>query len=1278
MYEVLAHHHPDQVKLRLHLGLAAYQAGNSAVAVEHFKLALSVSPDDPEIHNNLGFAYQDLGDFDTAITCYRHALQLKADYPLALNNLGSALAHQGEFEAAISLYLRVLVLQPDHAQACFNLAAALHETNRIEEALTYYQRAAALQPDDLDTRFNMGVVLEDLGRLDAAIACYQQVLELDPDYPEGHCNLGNVLKDVGQLEAAIASYQRALELRPEYPQALNNLGAALIDVGQADRAIEHYQQALTHQQDYMQARDNLVFALNYSVTEKPATYLAQALAFGALALAKASPYERWNARPIPEKRLRLGFVSGDLRTHPVCFFLESVLTALDQRVVELHAYSTGKSADDLTRRIKPHFASWVDAHVLSDAALAARIHADAIDILIDLSGHTTLNRLSMFAWKPAPVQVTWLGYFASTGVPGMDYILGDPQVTPEEEKSHFSETVWRLPEVYYCYTPPDLAIEPSPLPALENGYVTFGCCNALAKLNDSVVALWSHVLARIPNSRLLLKTRLLDQPVFAQRLRERFAMHGIAADRLLLEGQSPRAQYFTALSKVDVLLDPFPYPGGTTSLDGLWMGVPVLTLRGERFIGHQGETILVNAGLSDWIAADPDEYVAKAVACSQDLKALASLRGQLRAQLLASPLCDAPRFARHFESALKGMWQKWCLEAGASCNDSRSVFQRLCEQGSDFCEAGHPELGLPLFEKAYALDPDHALITSYLGHALLLLDRHQEAEHFYRKVLARSPDSAEANFDLGNALKGLRRFEDAAASYRQALKLRADYPVAWCNLGVALREMGLSGEAASCFRRAIEAKADYHEAWNNLGIALGDLGQLPAALECYQRCIEFTPHYLDAMHNTLFAHNLIADQSPQTMLEGARKFAALVADRAKPYQRWFCQPVLDKRLRVGLVSGDLRTHPVGYFLESTLATLDRDRLELFAYSNNVQEDSLTQRIKPCFVAWINARGLSDEALARRMHDDGIDILIDLAGHTAHNRLSVFAWKPAPVQVTWLGYFATTGVPGMDYILGDPQVTPEDEAFHFSESIWRLPEIYYCFTPPNLTIEPARLPALSNGYVTFGCFNKLSKLNDAVVALWARILLQLPDSKLFLKTKELGEEEPARALRERFAAQGIEEERLIFEGQSPRVEYLAAYNRVDLALDPFPFPGGTTSVEGLWMGVPVVTLKGDRFIGHQGETILANAGLGDWIAADSDNYVAKAVAYAGALNELSELRGRLRSQLLASPLCDAPRFARNFEDALRAMWMKWCENRRLESCTHANHSYSAGTAPEAMP
>jgi predicted O-linked N-acetylglucosamine transferase (SPINDLY family) len=326
---------------------------------------------------------------------------------------------------------------------------------------------------------------------------------------------------------------------------------------------------------------------------------------------------------------------------------------------------------------------------------------------------------------------------------------------------------------------------------------------------------------------------------------------------------------------------------------------------------------------------------------------------------------------------------------------------------------------------------------------------------------------------------------------------------------------------------------------------------------------------------------------------------------------------------------------------------------LIAYSTSTFSDALTERLKACCGEWNSTVGLSDKKLAERIFADQIDILIDLAGHTGYNRLPLFAWKPAPVQATWLGYLATTGVRAIDYIIGDPWVLPFAEQVYFTEKICHIPDSYVCFTPPEIDVPVSDLPAQNNGYITFGCFNNLSKVNDSVIALWSRILTAVPNSRLYLKTKQLSDPVVKVQVTAQFESHGIKPGRLILEGTKPnRTEHLASYGRVDIALDPFPYPGITTSVEALWMGVPMITLAAQGFLSRQGIGILTNAGLPDWISTDENDYVLKAIHHASDLTRLTALRARLRQQVMKSPLFDAPRFAQNFESTLRGMWTEW--------------------------
>ena len=567
--------------------------------------------------------------------------------------------------------------------------------------------------------------------------------------------------------------------------------------------------------------------------------------------------------------------------------------------------------------------------------------------------------------------------------------------------------------------------------------------------------------------------------------------------------------------------------------------------------------------------------------------------------------------------------------AGAGNSNARVPEQdavRLIDEGNAIEQDGRIEAAMQRYEAAVRLAPNLARAHLNRGNVLLETGDVDGALEAYATALAKDPDYAGAHYNMGNACVRASRREAALAAYRKAIALKPDFADAEAALGAVLEDLGQLGAAAASYRRALAIKPDYAEVHSNL----------------------------------LFLHNYLADQSPMAMLAEARRFGELAARRARPYRAWPNVPESARCLRVGLVSGDLRNHPVGYFAEGALAamaSLAHDRLELFAYPTHASTDAVTERIKACCRGWRPAAGLPDERLAHLIREDRVDILIDLSGHTLHNRLPMFAWKPAPVQVTWLGYFATTGVAEMDYLIADPWTLPQSEEGSFTERIWRLPETRLCFTPPDEHVEVTALPALRNGYITFGCFNHLTKVNDRVVTRWAELLAALPDSRLFLKSAPIAETSLRQDIVDRFAARGIGANRLILEGAAPRAAYLAAYQRVDIALDPFPYPGGATTVEALWMGVPVLTLAGKSFVSRQGVGLMMNAGLPEWVAIDGDDYVGRAVSLGSDLRRLASLRERLRGQVLSSPIFDAPRFAGHLEAALRGMWQAWCRQRQ---------------------
>jgi predicted O-linked N-acetylglucosamine transferase (SPINDLY family) len=601
---------------------------------------------------------------------------------------------------------------------------------------------------------------------------------------------------------------------------------------------------------------------------------------------------------------------------------------------------------------------------------------------------------------------------------------------------------------------------------------------------------------------------------------------------------------------------------------------------------------------------------------------------------------------------------------------------------------GEHEAAAAAGRRAVELDARSAVAWTNLGAALTALRRHEDAEAACRKAVALAPYSGEAWTNLGLALAATGRYEAAGPACRRAVELDPRSPGAWRNLAGVLLAIRQTAAAEAALRRAVELDPGFAAGWSHLAevlirqfrlreaeaccdraIALDSKAAAPHALiaqihaqrwdfgaadAAYQRALAREATNLGILSHRLYMLNTVPTHTPSEMLEAALQFGAAARRNVEPFTAWACPPERERRLRIGLVSGDFYRHPVGHFLTGPLRAMDRNAFELFAYSSNLREDEVTAELRQRFTAWRSVYGQSDADLARQIHDDRIDILVDPSGHTEHGHLGVFAWRPAPVQVTWLGYFATTGLREIDWKIGDPWVTPREEEGHFVERVWRLPGSCYCFAPIDGAPAVAALPCLANGHVTYGCFNNLIKLNDEVIALWSRVLTADPAARLLLKSKQLGSAEIVAALRARFARLGVPAERVLLEPAGSYAEYLEAYARVDLALDPFPYTGGTTTVEGLWMGVPALTLRGDRYIGHQGESLLHAAGLPDWIAADRDEYVRKALAFAADRDALAQLRAALRERVAASPLFDAQRFARHLETALRGMWAAWCD------------------------
>lgn len=1296
------------------------------------------------------------GKTSGAIELYEKVLAADPNHVPALTNLAIGLKSQGNLERSEAIFCRAVSLNAQDADLHYNYANLLRETGRQQEALNQYRQAIRISPALARAHHNLAFTQQEMGLHEEAELTYRQALALDPQNHNGWLNLGDAQEQQGKLVAAGATYRHVVETWPERHEALSNLGLIEQAAGRADAALELLQQALAIAPTDNRVASNIQVAQQYHpvLTDQAIRQTAESFGarFGAAAFLPALPLQ-------DGRRLRIGYVSADFCQHVAGLLARDVVSRHDLSRFEIFFYSNITVADHLTRGLR-RFGTWRDIAGKPDDVVHATIRNDGIDILVDLSGHTQGNRLPLFARRAAPVQISWLGYFATTGVRDMDYVIMDPVHAPEGSEALFTERVMRLPHNRFCYTPVEFAPDVSPPPFLRNGYITFGSFNNSAKINEYVVAAWARILNEVPGSRLILKWRSYADPDHTTRVRASFAAHGVAEDRIELRPQSSHDELLAAYADIDIALDPFPFSGGYTSLEALWMGVPLVTLPLSRPVSRQTLSFLANISLAGLAARDPDHYVELARRLAASTGLLQELRGLLRERMRASPLCDAAGFTRHLEHAYVQAWEETLersdkrqqaaheheaalrLFGAGRLSEAEQGLRRALALNDDEAVI-HANLGIVLkqlgatadgriacYRSALARDPTNALYLRYLasalsdarqyeealavaeravnldptqrdswfcvGTALAGLKRWREATPIYQRLATENPDWLDAQFAAGEACRktgdmkaALRRFiaardlmpadasvkdkttvrlaigaaqieliafVDAIETLRDALTYDPDSVPVLTDLGNALKAIHRMDEAEAAYKRAMELRPDLAGVHCNLGTIYQLRSQYGDAIECYRRALAIQPDLSEALSNLGTCMTYAPETGPRDILNAYQAYDRLVAQKLRNKQPFENDRSPDRRLRVGYVSADFRRHAVAYFALPLLESHDPANVEIFCYYSHRQFDGWTEKFKHRADHWRHCPHLTTEELAGLIRADGIDILVDLSGHTLGNRLKVFACKPAPVQVTWMGYVTTTGLSAMDWRVTHLDADPVGTEDDYSERLWRLPGTMWCYRPlPNMP-DPSPAPCLTSGRITFGSLNRFSKNSRQVLTTWSRILQMVPDSQLVICVPEGSQRAEVQNL---FASQGITPDRLRMFAGLDHERFWNLHGEIDIALDPFPFGGGTTTCETLWLGVPLVTLTGadgrdfaPRFASRMGLAFLSSLGLPELAAPNLEAYIDTAVRLAGDVPRLAALRGELRQRMANAPLTDEIRFAREMEHAYRAMWQDW--------------------------
>jgi protein O-GlcNAc transferase len=646
----------------LHRAVELHRLGQLAEAASLYHQVLRAEPHQPDALHLLGLIAQHEGRLDEAVERFTAAIAANPKAAVFRLNRGITFRTCGRTTEALEDLHQAALLDPGLAEAHHQHGNALKSLGRYADAIIPLERAVKLAPLNAAAWLNLGTAHLEENELEQAIRCFREALRLEPSRSEAFNILGHALALCTRFQEAETQFREALRLNPNYAAAHDNLGGLLKSQARIPDALEQYRAALKSE-PLPATHSNLLLALNFNSALSPEAVFLEHRKWDEL---HSHPLRRtWRPHEVDRssgRRLRIGYVSADFVNHAVAHFVEPVLQHHDHGRVEVYCYSQALVTDPVTSRLRGLSDHWRDIARINDADVADLIRGDQIDILIDLAGHTARNRLLVFARKPAPLQITWIGYPNTTGLSAIDYRITDGMADPIGETEHlYSEKLIRLPECFSSYLPSSSSPPVSPLPASSFGHVTFGSFNQFPKLSPAVIELWARVLRAVPTAHLFLRARSLADDTTAARLKERFASLGVTVDRLEFDGRELSVvAHQGAYQRVDIGLDPFPYNGTTTTCEALWSGVPVVTLAGNTHVSRVGVSLLTQIEAIDWIARSADEYVEHCVTLARDLTKLASVRAGLRSRLLSSPLGNAPRFTRHLEAAYSKVWDDYC------------------------------------------------------------------------------------------------------------------------------------------------------------------------------------------------------------------------------------------------------------------------------------------------------------------------------------------------------------------------------------------------------------------------------------------------------------------------------------------------------------------------------------------------------------------------------------------------------------------------------------------
>ena len=1282
----------------LQSAVRAHQSGNLAEAARLYGEVLRANPRHFPAMYGFGFLHYQIGRFEEANRIIGDALRINPRSPEAFFTRGCALQHLNRAAEALVCFDSALALKPGLVEAQSNRGMALMALNRDEQALESLDVALALDPSNAGAWNNRGCVLEKLGRHEEALLSFEKAIASQPRSAEALINHGSALASLKRFEEAAAGFAKALSIDPARPYAQGNL--VLFRMHACDWRNFAADKAETA--SALRAGKRAIYPfVNVALSDSMAEQLQCARIYCA-GDAPASPTPLWRGETYRHGRIRLAYVSADFHAHATAALATGMFEAHDRSRFETFAISFGKDdKSEMRERVRRAFDHFIDVREKSDAEIASLMRQMEIDIAIDLKGYTLHHRSGIFAHRPAPVQASYLGYPGTMGAPYIDYILADRVVIPESHLPFYTEQVVYLPNSYQCndvarpITEPPTRAETG-LP--EAGFV-FCCFNNNFKIAPEIFTVWMRLLHEVPHSVLWL---LEDNSDSMRNLRREAGVRGVAPDRLIFADRIGASDHLARHRLADLFLDTQPYGAHTTASDALRAGLPVLTVEGPTFAARVAASLLHAEGVPELVTPSLKAYEEAALALARDPALLGALKEKLARNRQTYPLFDTERFTRNLESAYAIMWERsrrgepprsFSLDqktpppvAPQNATHPRQVSESAISafaQGCDLAGQNRTIEALARFDHAIAIEPRFAEALTNRGAVLLALKKPDEALLSFDAALAIDPGLVEAWNNRGNVLSALGRHDEAVASYDRVLTARPQLFEAQMNRGTALLASRRTGEALASYDQAFQIRPDNADALNGRANALFELKRFEEAIGDYEAVFRLAPEHPYVAGNLAFSRLhccdwrfLRADRERLSTAIGQSKpvvnpfqnlalsssarvqkqCAALwVADKypAAPKPLWNSERYGHERIRIAYLSSDFRDHAVAQSLAGVVERHDRTRFETTAMSWGPPDESeMRARLIGAFDRFIDAEGMSDSELARRMREMEIGIVVDLMGFTGECRPGVLALRPAPIQVNYLGFPGTMGAPYMDCLIADRVVIPESDRGDYSESIAYLPD---CYLPTDSKRRIANVPARheaglpETGFV-FASFNNSYKLSPELFDIWMRLLRAIDGSVLWLSSVNAA---AARNLRREAEARSVHADRLVFAPFLARSEdHLARLTLADLFLDTLPYNAHATAADALWAGVPLVTARGSTFAGRVATSLLQAVGLTELIAETLEAYETLALNLARDVSALAAVKAKLAANRETHALFDPASFTRHLEGAYLTLWERF--------------------------